>query len=465
MDSIKLLIILFVGHLLYYSCIDGPVVYYGISSLTGIPFNYKRSLLRLLPISIFSALCNLLANVSIDGVILFTEETYVMNLTFDYITSFLFVFLLFRWHKPKLKLLLTASFIITLIRQLVHQVVLLFPINFTDNLADVYSLEFIFRLLLTYSLLWFLTASISLLLSRLLKRIKFGSILEYYISIKNISNFFVALCLTFPALLYFVQYLTTTAVTLVYPLTAILLLIVQLASIYYLGSNAMRREKISNLEVSAIQQQFYTQQLEKIQKDLRIFQHDFRNRLSRVYLQMNQGDLEAVTHFMQTTLFDFDSEITQKIKEIAPLNEIAIIELKSLLYTKIFTMNQKAIAYKLEILRPLTAISMDINDFCTCVGILIDNAIEESENLEDSYVLILISRLEDCVTLVVENRVKKPVLVQRIWDYDYSTKGNNRGIGLFSYRSIVQKYKNVSFLAQELEGKFRQELKVSDLLL
>ena len=62
----------------------------------------------------------------------------------------------------------------------------------------------------------------------------------------------------------------------------------------------------------------------------------------------------------------------------------------------------------------------------------------------------------------MKNRLYHEVDVHRIWQQGYSTRGAERGIGLASYRKILDGYGNVLPATAVEEGYFVQEFKVQE---
>lgn len=192
-----------------------------------------------------------------------------------------------------------------------------------------------------------------------------------------------------------------------------------------------------------LQQNFYIQNLEKMQQDMRVMRHDYKNILSGLVLQVQAGDIEGIKAFMESTVTQFDQQIGKSIQQTTHLSKVELIELKGLLLMKLAEMEDLNIQCSLEILTPVTDIKMDTIDLLRCVGILLDNAREELVSSLDKELKIVISQEEQDVSIIVKNRVKQIPLLQQIWQEGYSTKGENRGLGLFSYQRIVDKYPNV----------------------
>lgn len=220
----------------------------------------------------------------------------------------------------------------------------------------------------------------------------------------------------------------------------------------------IRQRKLQ--ENIVLQQSFYIQNLEKMQQDMRTMRHDYKNILSGLVLQVQAGDMEGIKAFMESTVNQFDEQIGKNIQRTTHLSKVELIELKGLLLTKLAEMESLGIQCTLEILNPVNAIKMDTLDLLRCVGILVDNATEELATSLNKELKIVISQEEQDVSIMVKNSVKHRPLLQQIWQEGYSTKGKNRGLGLFSYQRIVEKYPNVLKETRCDQGNFTQILKI-----
>lgn len=120
------------------------------------------------------------------------------------------------------------------------------------------------------------------------------------------------------------------------------------------------------------------------------------------------------------------------------------------------------ISCELEVMRPFYGAEFRTTDLCRCLGILIDNAIEEVRGKEDARVHIMISSQNGITTFRVKNALYHEVDFHKIWQQGYSTKGSSRGIGLASYKKILSGYDNVLPVTAVREGCFIQELKIQE---
>ena len=234
----------------------------------------------------------------------------------------------------------------------------------------------------------------------------------------------------------------------------------------YAGRQEMQKKQIQTQQISMQQQNAYIESLEKLQSEMRRFRHDYKNMMSGMYLQAKEGNMEAVQNFIQDMTSDFDYQVGEQIRRLTQLGNIHMLEVKGLLLGKMEKMQQEQISCELEVLRPFDRTRLRTTDLCRCLGILIDNAIDEVQGKKDKkpkpQIHIMISSQEECTTFQVRNPLYSNIDFHKIWQQGYSTRGADRGIGLASYKSILEHYENVFSLTTIKDGYFVQELKIQE---
>ncbi|HIR25907.1 MAG TPA: sensor histidine kinase [Candidatus Egerieimonas faecigallinarum] len=255
------------------------------------------------------------------------------------------------------------------------------------------------------------------------------------------------------------------------PMISLLFLLMIIGVLNYAFRCDMQQKRLQEQQASLEQQKMYIQNLESVQRDVRIFRHDFKNRMAGIRLQADEGDIRAVQKFISEVTGDFEKKVGEKIFQVSQMGNIQIAELKSLLAVKSMEMQQRDIPFRLEAAVPVTSLSMPAGDLCRAVGILLDNAMEETEaflqygnTAEEEHPAIAVTAVfcQDVsgVSIIVRNPARKKVSPSRIWEDGYSTKGAGRGTGLASLRRIVETYDNVFSRTYQEKGFFIQELSV-----
>lgn len=246
-----------------------------------------------------------------------------------------------------------------------------------------------------------------------------------------------------------------------YMLSIILILII--AVIFdYAGRVEMQKKELEARELSLRQQNHYIETLEELQGEMRRFRHDYKNMMAGIYLQAREGELEAVQDFIQEMTEEFENQVGGQIKYLTQLRNVYMPEIKGLLLNKMEKMQRLHIKCELEVRSPFRRTRFRIVELCRCLGILIDNAIDEVRGKEGAKIYIMISSQEECTTFRVKNRLYSSVDFHKIWQQGYSTRGKDRGIGLTSYKKIVDSYDYVLSLTAIQDGCFIQELKIQE---
>lgn len=244
------------------------------------------------------------------------------------------------------------------------------------------------------------------------------------------------------------------------PVAAFLVFFLVYGMLNYVFRCEMQQKQIAEQNANILQQELYIQNLESVQREVRLFRHDYKNMMSGIYLQAGEGNLTAVQDFIGQMTEKFDRQAGEKISQMTQLGNIKIPELKGLLAAKLVQVQKRNIQCWLEVSEPIEKICMSACDLCRAVGILLDNAAEAVAEMEKPAFTCMLTASRECITVLVKNPVSHAVPMAEIWKEGYSTKGEGRGMGLASYRRIINAYENVFPYTYEENGMFIQELKI-----
>ena len=323
---------------------------------------------------------------------------------------------------------------------------------------EVISIIFLFEILkqpdstTSLILLSIIITAIGLLLYYLLRNVDLKIIFNDIFEIRYVKIIFV---LSYLINYYFFIY-NSSKNSNVYLLTSsIYLIIIFMMFIYnYYIKNKELKETI------ILQQEEYIKSLESMQEDIRKYNHDYKNLLTGALLQAEEGDYEGVQNYLQDVLDEFELKLGKQISKNTQLKKINSNELKGLLLSKISEMEDKNIEFHLEVLNEVSKINMKSTDLVRCLGILLDNAIEEVIKLDEKIISLVILQEENITTIMVKNPVTEKVNIQSIYEDNFSTKGEKRGLGLSNYREIIENYENIVRETICTEEEFNQVLKI-----
>lgn len=211
-----------------------------------------------------------------------------------------------------------------------------------------------------------------------------------------------------------------------------------------------------------LEQKNYVEHVESLYNDLQKLQHDYKNLLSGMYLQVSQGRIDEVKRYLSENLMSIDEALQHKLKGQKQLRNLRIVEVKSLIFAKMIMIKDSNVTLNLEVVNPISRISIDLTDFLRILGIAIDNAIEAAQEIEQGGTVdVLFIQENNHVAVVVKNPFKGSIDSNKIWQDGYSTKGDNRGLGLSNYRAILDNYHQVLSETRIADNYFTQTILIT----
>jgi len=205
----------------------------------------------------------------------------------------------------------------------------------------------------------------------------------------------------------------------------------------------------------------YSRHIEELYKEVRSFRHDYTNLLTSLRLGIEEEDMEQIKEVYDSVLKDSSQKLQDNKYDLGRLVNIRDRALKSLLAGKFLKAREKDIVFNVEVPEEIQVESMSLLDFLTIVSILCDNAIEASAEASQPHVSIAFIKNEAQETFIVENSIKEEGIdVSEIFSFGVSSKGEDRGVGLYTVMKIVESYPNASLNTTCQDQVFRQVLAV-----
>ena len=205
----------------------------------------------------------------------------------------------------------------------------------------------------------------------------------------------------------------------------------------------------------------YSRHIEELYKEVRSFRHDYTNLLTSLRLGIEEEDMEQIKEVYDSVLKDSNQKLQDNKYDLGRLVNIRDRALKSLLAGKFLKAREKDIVFNVEVPEEIQVESMSLLDFLTIVSILCDNAIEASAEASQPRVSIAFIKNGAQETFIVENSIKEEGIdVSEIFSFGVSSKGEDRGVGLYTVMKIVESYPNASLNTTCQDQVFRQVLAV-----
>lgn len=224
-----------------------------------------------------------------------------------------------------------------------------------------------------------------------------------------------------------------------------------------------KEEKFKYKQIQLDNLKEYTENLEVLYMDMRKFRHDYINIISTMAGFIQERNIDALEEHFNKNIYPLNNQMNKNNYKLGLLKNIKLSEIKGLLSAKIISAQEFGIDTMIDIVEPITKINMDIVDLSRCLGILLDNAIEAALESERKIVNIGLINKSNSVVIVILNTFKDNIPpISKLFKEGFSTKGENRGLGLSNLREIVSRYKNISVDTYIKDKMFVQEIIVSN---
>ena len=203
----------------------------------------------------------------------------------------------------------------------------------------------------------------------------------------------------------------------------------------------------------------YSRHIEELYKEVRSFRHDYTNLLTSLRLGIEEEDMEQIKEVYDSVLKDSSEKLQDNKYDLGRLVNIRDRALKSLLAGKFLKARDKKIVFNVEVPEEIQVEGMSLLDFLTIVSILCDNAIEASVEASQSHVSIAFLKNGAQEIFIIENSIKEEGIdISEIFSFGVSSKGEERGVGLYTVMKLVESYPNASLNTTCQDQVFRQVL-------
>lgn len=228
-------------------------------------------------------------------------------------------------------------------------------------------------------------------------------------------------------------------------------------SFYYRTMNAKVEMIKKELDYQALME--YTESMENQYKEVRKFRHDFQNILNSLDDYVLSEDFTGLKNYYLDEIKPTSKEISDMNFKLTELQNMKQREIKSILAFKLITAQNNEIEVDLEIKEVIEDIPVDAIVLVRALGILLDNAIEALEELTIGKLTVAIFKNKQEIQFIIQNDCKEHMpSIQQLKKEGFSTKGENRGLGLSNVKEMLDKYPNVVLKTTIRNQLFSQQL-------
>ena len=206
----------------------------------------------------------------------------------------------------------------------------------------------------------------------------------------------------------------------------------------------------------------YTKNLEIVYNNLRSFRHDYINIMASLAAYMDEKKYDELETFFYEHILPMQKNLTQKNEALNKLLHVNILELKSILYTKLLLAVNQDIDVTIDIPDEINAVNMDPVDLTRMLGIYLDNAIEACLETEHPLLNFHLGKMNQDIVFIISNTfLDKGLSVSQMYKKDVTTKGNGHGIGLYNVSEILNRYDTIYHETLIENGMFIQQIQIS----
>lgn len=189
---------------------------------------------------------------------------------------------------------------------------------------------------------------------------------------------------------------------------------------------------------------------------LRANEHEYKNHLNTIYSIINISDEKDIKENI--------NKYIGNIKDNNHLNNLLYIDntiLKAILYSKMSVAEEMGIEIKYDVTDNLNDIKLDQMDLVVLLSNLLNNAIEAVCEIKDPWIYVNIEssyfKGSKKHHISVSNKIIDKVEALNAINKGITTKGANRGYGLYNIKKIVNKSKG-DILIEALEDYIKIEV-------
>ncbi|TSO26769.1 GHKL domain-containing protein [Lactobacillus sp. LL6] len=222
------------------------------------------------------------------------------------------------------------------------------------------------------------------------------------------------------------------------PIFGIILLTIELAFICLGLYLLYYRQQLS--QVNSI---IKSENTEETLMNLRKVRHDIKNLFFTMGSFINQSSDETLKEYFWNEIYPFAEQEISKSKIIQEFYQIPVLPLRSLLQVKSTQIIDQKIKFDVNINIKHFFLGIEIIDLSRILGILIDNAIEESKQLNDGEISLSIKEIDNEISYIIKNKVHVGFSMENILQHKTSKVGHH-GLGLQIVQDIVNNYSNLN---------------------
>ncbi len=200
----------------------------------------------------------------------------------------------------------------------------------------------------------------------------------------------------------------------------------------------------------------------EITDNVRSFKHDFNNIIQAINGYIDLKDMNALQKYFNSLTKDCHHINLIEILDFQVMDNPAIY---SVLLNKYEVARENNITMNIDVMIKLDKFSEKSYVLSRMLGILLDNALEASNECEEKVINIQFLKDEkrNTYVIIIENTyINKNVDTHKIFEKNYTTKKDkgNSGLGLWKINDIIEKDSKLELFTNKDEKMFKQKIEI-----
>ncbi|GAD42696.1 sensor histidine kinase [Streptococcus anginosus] len=237
-----------------------------------------------------------------------------------------------------------------------------------------------------------------------------------------------------------------------------------MSTLFYLQSIREKYEKeeqIKQKEREQLQLQKYTDEIVNLYNEIRGFRHDYGGMLASFQSAIHTSNIKEVERIYQEVLVNANLQLRSDKYTYFDLNNVGDSALRSVMTQTLFKARDYNIELTFEVKDFVKPLPIKLLDLVRMTSVLLNNAIEGSAESYQKTMNVSLVDLDTETILVIQNsRKKRPLDLEEIYQTDFSTKGEGRGLGLSNIKEIINNYEGIILDTKIEDEYFTQVMRV-----
>lgn len=238
-----------------------------------------------------------------------------------------------------------------------------------------------------------------------------------------------------------------------------------ITSLIIIGLNVyqiINRRKIKKERIRSKIIEERNKNLLEITDNVRCFKHDFNNIIQAINGYIDLKDINALQKYFTPLLEECHHINLVELLDFQVMDNPAIY---SVLLNKYEVAKENNITMNIDIMIKLDKFTEKSYELSRMLGILLDNALEASNECEEKVINIQFLKEESRNTdvIIIENTyTNKNIDTHKIFEKNYTTKKEkgNSGLGLWKINNILEKDSDIELYTNKDDKMFKQKLEI-----